>query len=226
MENELSDYDIALGIGKALGMGKLLDKWRTPEIAFNTIKQCTKGTPCDITGVTYENLKNSRGIQWPFREGEKLEEDERRLFEDKHFYTANGKAKFIYEDIEESEYKPNEKYPYLLNTGRAIVGQWHTLTRTREIPDVYAISVKDPYINMNPDLADELDIAENDKVKVISSNGVINTFIVKLTRTVKKYHLFAPMHYIETNSVLPSVFDKYSKEPSFKYVAVNIEKVD
>ena len=114
----------------------------------------------------------------------------------------------------------------MLNTGRAIVGQWHTLTRTREISDVYAISVKDPYINMNPYLADELDIAENDKVKVISSNGVINTFIVKLTRTVKKYHLFAPMHYIETNSVLPSVFDKYSKEPSFKYVAVNIEKVD
>ena len=60
-------------------MGKLLDKWKTPEIAFNTIKQCTKGTPCDITGVTYENLKESRGIQWPFREGEKLEEDERRL---------------------------------------------------------------------------------------------------------------------------------------------------
>ena len=85
MENELSDYDIALGIGEALGMGKLLDKWRTPEIAFNTIKQCTKGSPCDITGVTYENLKNSRGIQWPFREGEKLEIDERRLFEDKHF---------------------------------------------------------------------------------------------------------------------------------------------
>ena len=225
MENELSDYDIALGIGEALGMGKLLDKWRTPEIAFNTIKQCTKGTPCDITGVTYENLKNSRGIQWPFREGEKLEIDERRLFEDKHFYTASGKAKFIYEDIEEVKYKQNEEYPYLLNTGRATVGQWHTLTRTREIQDVYAISVKEGYVNMNPDLAEELGINENEKIKIVSPNGVINYFIVKFSRTVKKDHLFAPMHYVEANSVLPSIFDKYSKEPSFKYVPVNIEKV-
>ena len=225
MENELSDYDIALGIGEALGMGKLLDKWRTPEIAFNTIKQCTKGTPCDITGVTYENLKNSRGIQWPFREGEKLEIDERRLFEDKHFYTASGKAKFIYEDIEEVKYKQNEEYPYLLNTGRSTVGQWHTLTRTREIQDVYAISVKEGYVNMNPDLAEELGINENEKIKIVSPNGVINYFIVKFSRTVKKDHLFAPMHYVEANSVLPSIFDKYSKEPSFKYVPVNIEKV-
>ena len=225
MENELSDYDIALGIGKALGMGKLLDKWKTPEVAFNTIKQCTKGTPCDITGVTYENLKESRGIQWPFREGEKLEEDERRLFEDKHFYTASGKAKFIYEDIEEVKYKQNEEYPYLLNTGRATVGQWHTLTRTREIQDVYAISVKEGYVNMNPDLAEELGINENEKIKIVSPNGVINYFLVKFSRTVKKDHLFAPMHYVEANSVLPSIFDKYSKEPSFKYVPVNIEKV-
>jgi len=34
------------------------------------------------------------------------------------------------------------------------------------------------------------------------------------------------MHYIETNSLLPSIFDTYSKEPNFKYVPVKIEKVD
>ena len=148
-----------------------------------------------------------------------------RLFEDKHFYTASGKAKFIYEDIEEVKYKQNEEYPYLLNTGRATVGQWHTLTRTREIQDVYAISVKEGYVNMNPDLAEELGINENEKIKIVSPNGVINYFLVKFSRTVKKDHLFAPMHYVEANSVLPSIFDKYSKEPSFKYVPVNIEKV-
>ena len=78
---------------------------------------------------------------------------------------------------------------------------------------------------MNPDLAEELGINENEKIKIVSQNGVINYFIVKFSRTVKKDHLFAPMHYVEANSVLPSIFDKYSKEPSFKYVPVNIEKV-
>ncbi len=86
-ENELTDYDIMLGIGKALGMGKLLDKWKTPRDAFETLKACTKGMPCDITGVDYDMLKDSRGVQWPFRAGEKLEEDERRLFEDNKYYT-------------------------------------------------------------------------------------------------------------------------------------------
>ena len=42
--------------------------------------------------------------------------------------------------------------------------------------------------------------------------------------TVKKDHLYAPMHYIETNSLTPSVYDPYSKEPSYKTVAVNIIK--
>ena len=74
-------------------------------------------------------------------------------------------------------------------------------------------------------LAEELGINENEKIKIVSPNGVINYFIVKFSRTVKKDHLFAPMHYVEVNSVLPSIFDKYSKEPSFKYVPVNIETV-
>ena len=55
--------------------------------------------PCDITGVTYEmlegqNMEGSKGIQWPFREGEILVEDERRLFEDGNYYTPSKKAKF------------------------------------------------------------------------------------------------------------------------------------
>ena len=57
-ENELTDYDIMLGIGNALGMGKLLDKWKTPKDAFETLRECTKGMPCDITGVSYELLSD------------------------------------------------------------------------------------------------------------------------------------------------------------------------
>ena len=33
---------------------------------------------------------------------------------------------------------------------------------------------------MNPDLAEELGINENEKIKIVSPNGVINYFIVKL----------------------------------------------
>lgn len=41
-ENEKTDYEVMLGIGKALGMGDLLDKWQTPRDAFNLMKRMFK----------------------------------------------------------------------------------------------------------------------------------------------------------------------------------------
>ncbi|MDO4577014.1 MAG: nitrate reductase [Clostridium perfringens] len=224
-EDELSDYEILLGIGEALGMGSLLDKWRTPEDAFKLLRECSKGMPCDITGVTYERLRDSKGIQWPCREGEELESDERRLFEDGKYYTPSGKAKLIFEDVTENPNATNEEFPFNLNTGRGTVGQWHTHTRTREIQAVTNIVPQKAYVDINRKDAERLDIKENDEVLIHSSNGHKSKFIARLTDNLKEKTLYAPIHYIETNLLTPSVFDPYSKEPSYKTVQVNIEKV-
>ncbi|AOY54568.1 nitrate reductase [Clostridium perfringens] len=224
-EDELSDYEIFLGIGEALGMGSLLDKWRTPKDAFNLLRECSKGMPCDITGVTYERLRDSKGIQWPCREGEELESDERRLFEDGKYYTPSGKAKLIFEDVTENPNATNEEFPFNLNTGRGTVGQWHTHTRTREIQAVTNIVSQKAYVDINRKDAERLNIKENDEVLIHSSNGHTSKFIARLTDNLKEKTLYAPIHYIETNLLTPSVFDPYSKEPSYKTVQVNIEKV-
>ena len=224
-EDELSDYEIFLGIGEALGMGSLLDKWRTPEDAFKLLRECSKGMPCDITGVTYERLRDSKGIQWPCREGEELESDERRLFEDGKYYTPSGKAKLIFEDVTENPNATNEEFPFNLNTGRGTVGQWHTHTRTREIQAVTNIVPQKAYVDINRKDAERLDIKENDEILIHSSNGHTSKFIARLTDNLKEKTLYAPIHYIETNLLTPSVFDPYSKEPSYKTVQVNIEKV-
>ncbi|MDB2068071.1 nitrate reductase [Clostridium perfringens] len=224
-EDELSDYEILLGIGEALGMGSLLDKWRTPEDAFKLLRECSKGMPCDITGVTYERLRDSKGIQWPCREGEELESDERRLFEDGKYYTPSGKAKLIFEDVTENPNTTNEEFPFNLNTGRGTVGQWHTHTRTREIQAVTNIVPQKAYVDINRKDAERLNIKENDEVLIHSSNGHTSKFIARLTDNLKEKTLYAPIHYIETNLLTPSVFDPYSKEPSYKTVQVNIEKV-
>ncbi|EOT2912834.1 nitrate reductase [Clostridium perfringens] len=224
-EDELSDYEILLGIGEALGMGSLLDKWRTPEDAFKLLRECSKGMPCDITGVTYERLRDSKGIQWPCREGEELEYDERRLFEDGKYYTSSGKAKLIFEDVTENPNATNEEFPFNLNTGRGTVGQWHTHTRTREIQAVTNIVPQKAYVDINRKDAERLNIKENDEVLIHSSNGHTSKFIARLTDNLKEKTLYAPIHYIETNLLTPSVFDPYSKEPSYKTVQVNIEKV-
>ncbi|MGL5381485.1 molybdopterin oxidoreductase family protein [Clostridium sp.] len=225
-EGELSDFEIFYKIGEALGMGELLKGWETPKSTFELLKKCSKGMPCDITGVTYEMLENSRGVQWPFREGEVLEEDERRLFENNQYYTPSKKAKFMFEDLAECPIKVSAEFPYIFNSGRGTVGQWHTQTRTREMKVVSAITSKEAYVYINTELAKELNIKENDKVKITSTNGKSSVFHAKVTDNVKKDHFYAPIHYIETNALTPSIYDPYSKEPSFKTVAVNIEKVE
>lgn len=223
---EKTDYEIFLGIGEALGMGKLLDGWRTPKEAFETLKKCTKGAPSDITGVTYEAITHSKGIQWPFKEGEVLEANQRRLFEDGHYFTPSGKAQFVFEDVmaPPQEAITTSEYPYVLNTGRGSVGQWHTLTRTREIPAVYTITAQEAYVEIHPSLAEKIGVKETEWLEIHSATGKMRRFRARLSRNVKEDHLFAPMHYPEANALLPSVFDPYSKEPSYKMVAVRIER--
>lgn len=227
-EGELSDFEIFFNIGKALGMGSLLDNWKTPKDVFKLLKKCSKGMPCDITGITYEmlegkNMEGTKGIQWPFAEGQALEDDERRLFEDGNYYTPSKKAKFIFENIAENPTQVSEEFPYMLNTGRGTVGQWHTQTRTREIGPTKIYS-KESYVLMNPSLATELNIKENERVNITSQNGKTSEFNVVYSENVKKNHIYAPMHYVETNLLTPSVYDPYSKEPSYKTVAVRISK--
>lgn len=228
-EGELSDFEIFYKIGQELGMGDNLKGWETPRSTFELLKKCSKGMPCDITGVTYEmlegkNMEGSRGVQWPFRVGETLVEDERRLFEDGNYYTPSKKAKFHFEDIAENPTQASEEFPYIFNSGRGTVGQWHTQVRSREIEESERIYSKESYAFMHPELAKELNIAENERVSIASQNGVTKDFTIKISDHVKKDHLYAPIHYIETNALTPSVYDPYSKEPSFKTVAVNIIK--
>lgn len=224
-ENEKTDYEVMLGIGKALGMGDLLDKWQTPRDAFNLIKECSRNMPCDMTGVDYDGLVDSNGIQWPFREGEELKEDQRRLFEDNLFYTPSKKAKFIFEDVKENPLPTSEEFPLIFNTGRGTVGQWHTQTRTREVRFIEDVSIETAYIFMNTKLAEEKNIKENDMIRVNSINGESADFMVKITDNQRYEELYAPIHYLECNKLTPSIYDPYSKEPSYKTTPINIEKL-
>ena len=224
-ENELTDFEVFYRMGQALGMGSLLDKWETPEQVFNLMKACTKGMPCDITGIDYEMLPNSKGVQWPFREGDVLIDDERRLYEDGHYYTATKKANFMFELPLENPLPTTEMFPYLLNTGRGSVGQWHTQVRTREIEIVERHINKRAYIEISEKLASKLNIKDRELVKVDSINGESSIFEAHLNSKLAEDELYAPIHYIETNKLTPSVYDSYSKEPSFKTTPIQIKKI-
>lgn len=225
-EHELSDYEAVLGVGRALGMGSLLRGWETPRDCFELMKKCSRGMPCDITGVTWEMLENSHGIQWPFKEGEVLSEDERRLYEDGRFFTPSKKAQFKFEAPMENPLPLSEEFPYLFNTGRGSVGQWHTQSRTSEVQFIGDVSAKEAYLYMNPHTAKTKGIRENDWITVHSANGEMAGFRVRVSSQVTEMELYAPIHYIECNKLTPSIYDPYSKEPSYKATPVWFEKAE
>lgn len=225
-ENEITDYEAIFGVGKALGMGGLLKGWETPKDCFELMEKCSKGMPGDITGVTWEMLENSNGVQWPFREGEALEDDERRLYEDGNFFTPSRKAQFKFEAPLENPLPLTEEYPYLLNTGRGSVGQWHTQSRTSEVQFIGDVSAREAYLFMNPGTAAAYGLEENDRILVHSVNGEKAGFQVRISDQVREKELYAPIHYIECNKLTPSVYDPYSKEPSYKATPVWFEKME
>ena len=63
------DLDIFLDFARRLGLedkdGEPLVKWSDPEGAFEGWKECSRGRPCDYTGLTYDKLRGGSGIQWP-----------------------------------------------------------------------------------------------------------------------------------------------------------------
>lgn len=223
--DELSDYEVVLGVGKALGMGDLLRGWETPKACFELMKKCSAGMPLDITGVTWEGLENSNGIQWPFPAGSELTDDQRRLYEGGQFFTPTKKANFMFEDVMENPLPISDEFPFVFNTGRGSVGQWHTQSRTKEVKFVADVVLKKAYLFMNPSVAKSYEIVENDQIRVYSANGYDAVFLVKITADVRENELFAPIHYIECNKLTPSIYDSYSKEPSYKATPVRFEKL-
>ena len=226
-ENEISDYECVLGVGKALGMGDAIARWETPRQCFDLLRECSRGKGCDFTGVYWDDLTESHGRQWPYPEGREAEfaEEQRRLYSDGRFFTPSGRAKFVFEEPLENPIPVTEEFPLVFNTGRGTVGQWHTQSRTKEVKFVEDVSLKKAYLYMNTKLAAEKGIRDMDEVRVYSSNGQNAVFSIKVTDNVQYGELYAPIHYIECNKLTPSSYDKYSREPNYKGGTCRIEKI-
>lgn len=220
--DEKNDYQIMYGIAKAMGFEDIIRYWKTPEDCFNLMRACSKDRPFDFTGMDYHGLEFSKGCQWPFREGEELKEDERRLYSDGRFYHPDGKAIFQFEPVPENPIPQTEEFPYIFNTGRGSVGQWHTQSRTREVQFVEGVSLHHAYCYIHPIVAAKYDLKHEDMVTLYSCNGQNADFTVRITDDVREDEIYAPIHYVECNKLTPSVYDPYSKEPSYKAAVVRL----
>jgi anaerobic selenocysteine-containing dehydrogenase len=221
----LADFHIFRLIAEAWGCGPMFQRWDSPEAVFQIMKELSRGQPCDITGITdYQMLEREGGVQWPLPEGTPLPATERRLFEDRRFFHADGRAKLIVEDVRPVPEPTTRDYPLTLLTGRGSSSQWHTQTRTGKSPVLRRLSPQEIYVEVNPADAEALGMSPNEWINIVSRRATIQARAF-VTQNVKPGQVFVPMHYQVMNRLTFPAFDPYSRQPAYKFAAVRLERI-
>ena len=181
----------------------------------------------DITGMTYDLIEKHRGLQWPCRASNDdmpQPQPEPRLYTDGTFQTPTGKANLISVKFVNNNECPDDEYPFWMNSGR-IVEHFHTRTRTGKIGNINKFNPT-AYMELNPDAAAHLGVANGDYVRAISRRGDA-VVMVQLTHRVPPDMVFIPFHYHDcVNRLTLGLLDPWSRQPAFKQCAVKLEKVD
>ncbi len=237
--NSKSDLWIFNNLAKRFEQGQRVKFPDEPEQVFEEMKHLSKGRLVDISGMSHDKIEQQKGIQWPFTEamakGETAKDDaedaqqksgkgDQRLYTDGHFSYADGKAKLIPLPFIDNNEKPENDYPFWLNTGR-VVEHFHSRTKTGKIGNNNKYSPM-PYMEMNPDAADELGVVHGEYVRCVSKRGDA-IVMVQLTQRVPYNMVFIPFHFHDcVNRLTLGLLDPHSRQPAFKQSAIRVETVE
>jgi ferredoxin-nitrate reductase len=254
-----SDLDILLDYAHRMGFtdkdGQPLIKWSDAEGAFDAWRECSRGRPCDYSGMSYSKLRGPSGVQWPCNET--YPDGKERQYEDGVFNTSAAYCETYGHDlatgagIEPTEYaardpagravikgaeylappeEPDEEYPFYLTTGR-VTHHFHTRTKTARSAALDAAEPK-AFVEIANEDAVALGIQAGDPVEIRSRRG---TVVVPARLTgIEPGVAFMPFHYGDdsedgpataANRLTISGWDPVSKQPYFKYAAVAIRAV-
>lgn len=235
--------------------GAPLIKWHDPESAFEAWKDCTRGRLCDYTGLSYEKLTGGSGIPWPCNKENpdgtaRLYQDHQfpTAFDvcesfghdlatggttTPRTYKANdpkGKAFLKAADYQPPHEMPDDEYPFWVSTGR-LVYHFHTRTKTGRSKRLHE-AAPDLLIELNADDAAKLGLKDGAWAELRSRRGRLEGRI--RIGDIEQGRIFLPFHYgywddpdrmRAANELTLFEWDPVSKQPHFKYGAVQIAPV-
>ena len=225
----LPDWQIIVRMAQALGHG---DSFRYDglEDIFLEYRELSRGRDMDITGLSYPLLAQHRaGVQWPYSVAARSgpPEDNRRLFEDGQFRTADGRAAMHVPTWRPPAEALDDEYPLALITGR-VKDQWHTMTRTGRSAKLMK-SEREPFLEINPSDAIGLGVRDREPVLVSSRRGSFQA-PARVTDAIRAGSVFAPFHWGSlwsdngsSNASASEAVDPRSKQPELKFAAVRVE---
>ena len=119
---------------------------------------------------------------------------------------------------------PDETYPLLLTTGRVLY-HYHTGTLTRRSQGLAAI-YPEGLVEMHPEDAARLDVANGDMVQVASRRGEVNVK-ADVTDKIQPGVVFMTFHFPDSaaNFLTNPALDPVAKIPEFKACAVKVSKI-
>ena len=215
------DMEIFLDYARRLDLrdrdGQPLVKWSTPEECFEAWKECTRGRPCDYTGLSYEKLRGGSGIQWPCNDararwhraalrGPDLPDRPRALRglrtrhrdrRDASPRPSSGRSQPQGRAIlKAAEWTPphewaGDEYPFALATGRTVY-HFHTRTKTGRAPELQA-AAPDAWVELCADDAERLGVAEGEMLRV--SSRAARSRCRRASARAREGVVFVPFHY-------------------------------
>ncbi|MEV0286391.1 nitrate reductase [Kribbella sp. NPDC050820] len=253
-----SDLEIFLDYARRMDFrdrdGDPLIGWATPEEAFEAWKECSRGRPCDYSGLTYDALRGGSGIPWPCTD--EVPEGTDRLYADSVFPTDPAVCEDFGHDLltggstTPDQYKakvpagraflkaaafqpPPEwisaEYPLIATTGRSPY-HFHTRTKTGRSPKLRRAEPS-VWVELSAADAADLGVAEGNQVRVESARGWMEG--PARIGTVRPGVVFVPFHFgywdddrrTAANEFTLTEWDPVSKQPLFKVAAVRVRKV-
>lgn len=214
------DLHIFLDYARRMGFkdqdGNPLLDWSGPEDAFRAWQNCTRGRPCDYTGLSYDRLRGGSGIPWPCND--ENPNGTTRLYEDAVFPTdpdycedyghelltgavtspqayrasaPSGRAFFKAAPVAALPEAPDDAYPLRYPTGRTVY-HFHTRTKTDRAPQLHD-AASESWAEISAADAQRYGVVEGDTVSVASRRGEITT--TARISDIRQGTVFVPFHY-------------------------------
>ncbi|MCZ2811570.1 MULTISPECIES: molybdopterin oxidoreductase family protein [unclassified Modestobacter] len=214
------DLDIFIDFSRRMDLqdkdGQPLVKWDDPEGAFEGWKDCTRGRPCDYTGLSYEKLRGGSGIQWPCNE--ENPDGTERIYVDGQFWAAPDYCESYGRDLvtgaplspveykalnptgkavlKAVEYLPpheivSQDFPFQLITGRTLY-HFHTRTKTARAPQLQK-AAPEVWVELSASDAADRGFAEGDLLEISTPRGRVDARL--RISGIRPGVAFLPFHY-------------------------------
>jgi formate dehydrogenase major subunit len=206
----LTDFEILCRVSSALGyeMG-----YETPSDVMDEIADMTP---------RYAGLRHARigrgGLQWPVAADGT---DTPILYTDS-FELPGGRAQFAPLPYMPPGDEADEEFPLILVTGRRLE-HYNAGTMTRRTGNLELMP--SDWLEIHPDDADAIGLAEGDVVTVRSRRGQVE-LPVQVTSRIEPGHVFTAFHFpeVRTNLLVGQSSDVNTSCPEYKVIAVAVER--